>query len=73
MVKTWATSITCRLRVRSTQVPNGTPTTATSSMYAPPMNEVTSTERVSRNTQKTSANHRKPVVTFARNVFSSSW
>ena len=58
VVTNWATTITRFLRVRSTQVPNGTPTTAMSSMYEPPMKAVASTERVSRYTQKVSANHR---------------
>ena len=59
--------------MRSIQVPNGTPMAATSSMKAPPMIAVASTERVSRYTQKVSANHRKLVVTLAMNVFTSRW
>ncbi len=52
------TTITRFLRVRSTQLPNGTPITDTSSMNDPPMIAVASTDRVSRYTQKVSANHR---------------
>ena len=44
-----------------------------SSMYAPPMMPVASTERVSRYTQNVSANQRKLVVTFAIIVFTSTW
>ena len=42
----------------STSTPNITPSTATSSMYDPPMMAVASTDRVSRYTQKVSAHHR---------------
>ncbi len=53
-----ANSITRCLRCRSTIVPNTIENTAIRSMYAPPMIPVASTDRVSRYTQKVSANHR---------------
>jgi hypothetical protein len=64
------------LRWRSTSVPNTIeimPKNATSSMYAPPMTPVASTDLVSRYTQNVSANHRKLVVTFAAAVLTSTW
>ncbi len=66
-------TITACLRWRSTIVPKTIEKIATSSMYAPPMMPVASTDRVSRYTQKVSANHRKLVVTFASAVLTSTW
>ncbi len=64
--------ITWSLRWRSTMVPNSIAKNAMSSMYAPPMMPVASTDRVSRYTQKVSANQRKLVVTFAIAVLTST-
>lgn len=52
------TTITRCLRCRSTTEPNSIENRATSSMYVPPTIPVASTERVSRYTQKVSANQR---------------
>ncbi|BAJ73957.1 transcriptional regulator [Microbacterium testaceum StLB037] len=62
-------SMTRCLRWRSTIDPKTIANTASSSMYAPPTMPVARTERVSRYTQKVSANHRKLVVTLAAAVF----
>ena len=68
-----ATTIAVFLRTRSISVPNGTLSTAISSMYPPPNTEVTSTERVSRYAQKVSPNQTMLVVMLASRVFTKIW
>ncbi len=72
-MKTAEKIMTGCLRNRSTIVPNTMPNTASSSMYAPPMMPVASTDFVSRYTQKVSANQRKLVVMFATAVLTRTW
>ena len=66
------TSIDVLRRCPSTKVPNSSAEPASSSMYVPPMIAVASTERVSRYTQKVSANHKKLLVTLASKVLPTS-
>ena len=67
-----ASTIDGCLRCRSTYVPNTGPRTAAEMLNAPPITPVTTTDRVSRNTQNVSANHRNELVTPLTSEFSSN-
>lgn len=60
------------LRWRSTKVPKNGLSTADEMLKAPPMTPVATTDRVSRYTQKVSANQRNVLVTLVTNVLASS-